>query len=37
MNINRVLLVGNLTADPEIAEAGKTKVVNASLANQSSM
>ena len=33
MNINRVLLVGNLTADPEIAEAGKTKVVNASLAN----
>ena len=33
MNINRVLLVGNLTADPEIAEAGKTKVVNASLAS----
>ena len=33
MNINRVLLVGNLTADPEIAEAGKTRVVNASLAS----
>jgi single-strand DNA-binding protein len=33
MNINRVLLVGNLTADPEIVEAGKTKVVNASLAS----
>jgi single-strand DNA-binding protein len=33
MNINRVLLAGNLTADPEIVEAGKTRVVNASLAN----
>ena len=33
MNINRVLLIGNLTADPELFEAGKTKIVNASLAN----
>jgi single-strand DNA-binding protein len=33
MNINRVLLVGNLTGDPELFETGKTKIVNASLAN----
>jgi single-strand DNA-binding protein len=33
MNINRVLLIGNLTADPELFEAGKTKIVNASLAS----
>jgi single-strand DNA-binding protein len=32
MNINRVLLIGNLTVDPELFEAGKTKIVNASLA-----
>src|ERR1700675_4676753 len=33
MTINRVLLIGNLTGDPELIEAGKTKIVNASLAN----
>jgi single-strand DNA-binding protein len=33
MNMNRVLLIGNLTGDPELVEAGKTKVVNASIAN----
>jgi single-strand DNA-binding protein len=33
MTLNRVLLIGNLTADPELFEAGKTKVVNSSLAN----
>jgi single-strand DNA-binding protein len=33
MTLNRVLLIGNLTADPELIEAGKTKVVNSSLAN----
>ena len=33
MTINRVLLIGNLTSDPELIEAGKSKVVNASLAN----
>jgi single-strand DNA-binding protein len=33
MNINRVLLVGNLTSDPEIVEAGKARVVNTSLAS----
>jgi single-strand DNA-binding protein len=33
MNINRVLLIGNLTGDPELFETGKTKIVNASLAN----
>jgi single-strand DNA-binding protein len=33
MTINRVLLIGNLTVDPELIEAGKTKIVNASLAN----
>jgi single-strand DNA-binding protein len=33
MTINRVLLIGNLTIDPELIEAGKTKIVNASLAN----
>jgi single-strand DNA-binding protein len=33
MNLNRVLLIGNLTADPDLIEAGKTKVVNSSLAN----
>jgi single-strand DNA-binding protein len=33
MTLNRVLLIGNLTADPEVFEAGKTKVVNSSLAN----
>jgi single-stranded DNA-binding protein len=32
MNINRILFAGNLTADPEVVDAGKTKVVNASLA-----
>jgi single-strand DNA-binding protein len=36
MNINRVLLNGNLTADPEIVETGKTRVVNASLASHQS-
>jgi single-strand DNA-binding protein len=33
MNINRVLLTGNLTVHPELIDAGKIKVVNASLAN----
>ena len=33
MTLNRVLLAGNLTADPELVEAGKTKVVNASVAS----
>jgi len=33
MNINRVLLIGNLTVQPQLVEAGKTKIVNASLAN----
>ena len=33
MNINRVLLIGNLTVQPELVEAGKTKIVNASLAH----
>jgi len=33
MNLNRVLFSGNLTADPELVQAGKGKVVNASLAN----
>jgi single-strand DNA-binding protein len=33
MTINRVLLIGNLTGDPELIEAGKSKIVNASLAN----
>ena len=32
MNLNRVLLIGNLTGDPELFETGKTKIVNASLA-----
>jgi single-strand DNA-binding protein len=32
MNINRILFTGNLTADPELVDAGKTKVVNATLA-----
>jgi len=32
MNINRVLLIGNLTVDPELFEAGKSKIVNASIA-----
>ncbi|MGA8656692.1 MAG: single-stranded DNA-binding protein [Chthoniobacterales bacterium] len=32
MNINRILFTGNLTADPELAQAGKIKVVNAALA-----
>jgi single-strand DNA-binding protein len=36
MNINRVLLNGNLTADPEIVEVGKSRVVNATLANHQS-
>jgi single-strand DNA-binding protein len=36
MNINRVLLSGNLTADPEIVEAGKSRVVRASLASHQS-
>jgi single-strand DNA-binding protein len=33
MTINRVLLIGNLTGDPELIEAGKSKIVNASVAN----
>jgi single-strand DNA-binding protein len=33
MNINRILFTGNLTADPELVQAGKGKLVNASLAN----
>jgi single-strand DNA-binding protein len=33
MSMNRVLLIGNLTGDPEVIEAGKSKIVNASLAN----
>jgi single-strand DNA-binding protein len=33
MNINRVLLTGNLTIHPELIDAGKSRVVNASLAN----
>jgi single-strand DNA-binding protein len=33
MTINRVLLIGNLTVDPELIEAGKSKIVNASIAN----
>jgi len=36
MNINRVLLNGNLTADPEIVEVGKSRVVNATLASHQS-
>ena len=32
MNINRILFTGNLTADPELVDAGQTKVVNAALA-----
>jgi single-strand DNA-binding protein len=32
MNINRVLLIGNLTIDPELFDAGKTKIANAALA-----
>jgi single-strand DNA-binding protein len=32
MNLNRILLIGNLTGDPELFETGKTKIVNASLA-----
>jgi single-strand DNA-binding protein len=36
MNINRVLLNGNLTADPEIAEAGRSRVVHATLASHQS-
>jgi single-strand DNA-binding protein len=33
MTINRVLLIGNLTGDPELIEAGKSKIVKATLAN----
>jgi single-strand DNA-binding protein len=33
MNLNRVLMIGNLTNDPELIEAGKTKVINTLLAN----
>ena len=33
MTINRVLLIGNLTGDPELIEVGKSKIVNASLAS----
>lgn len=33
MNINRILFTGNLTADPQLVQAGKGKLVNASLAN----
>jgi single-strand DNA-binding protein len=36
MTINRVLLIGNLTGDPELIEAGKSKIVNATLANHQS-
>jgi single-strand DNA-binding protein len=32
MNINRILFTGNLTADPELVDAGQTKVVNAVIA-----
>ena len=32
MNINRILFTGNLTSDPELVDAGKTKMVNAALA-----
>ena len=32
MNLNRILLIGNLTGDPELFETGKTKIANASLA-----
>jgi single-strand DNA-binding protein len=32
MNIKRILFTGNPTADPELAQAGKIKVVNAVLA-----
>jgi single-strand DNA-binding protein len=32
MYINRILFTGNLTADPELVDAGQTKVVNAALA-----
>jgi hypothetical protein len=33
MIINRIFFTGNLTADPELIEVGKSKVVNGSLAN----
>jgi single-strand DNA-binding protein len=33
MMINRIFFTGNLTADPELIEVGKSKVVNGSLAN----
>jgi single-strand DNA-binding protein len=33
MNLNRVLMTGNLTNDPELVETGKTKVINTLLAN----
>ena len=36
MTINRVLLIGNLTGDPELIEAGKSKIVNAALASHQS-
>jgi single-strand DNA-binding protein len=33
MIINRIFFTGNLTADPQLVEVGKSKVVNGSLAN----
>src|SRR5262252_3193954 len=33
MMINRIFFTGNLTADPELIEVGKSKVVNGALAN----
>ena len=33
MIINRIFFTGNLTADPQLIEVGKSKVVNGSLAN----
>jgi single-strand DNA-binding protein len=33
MNINKVLLTGNPTANPELVKAGSTNVVNVTLAN----
>jgi single-strand DNA-binding protein len=36
MNLNRVVIICNLTADPELFEVGKTKIVNASIAHHQS-
>jgi single-stranded DNA-binding protein len=33
MVINRIFFTGNLTADPELVDLGKNKVVNGTLAN----